>query len=29
MPTATYLSADVTGGTLRDVELHHLPPRSP
>ncbi|HSP38423.1 MAG TPA: YfcE family phosphodiesterase [Frankiaceae bacterium] len=27
MPTATYLTASVTGGQLADVELHHLPPR--
>jgi predicted phosphodiesterase len=29
MPTATYLTATVGDGRLTDVELHHLPPRTP
>ena len=28
MPTATYLTVEVSGGALTDVELHHLPPRT-
>jgi len=29
MPTCTYLTATAEDGALRDVELHHLPPRTP
>jgi uncharacterized protein len=28
MPTATYLTLEVRDGTVTDVDLHHLPPRS-